>query len=390
VHGWALGDRAYWSPARAGRLRRQGLQLLAPPPRSAKAKVARLPRWVTPTRRRIETVIGQLVERYHAKRVGARDGWHLWSRWQRKLLSHTLAAYLCQRAGLGSLRFAGRTRGRLSPARGHELGPAGGAALVFGRRAGMGRGRVRRAASVVRAGAGAVPQGPDRQARWPPTLGRGRRQPRDDAGQPAASGPGGMAAQAWHAAEAWLGEQLSPVTIPGVDQAGPRLYLASVGDVQLAHRGLSRLAVSQAGPASSTAPPNPAPDGLPPVVAALTANQRAWLRDALDFLDRQDIDLVPGDFACRGFPEGRPAATVLGAFAAGAPQLASLRPRPAAVPHPLGLETGGPPRRRNRRARGRALHARLGFDRQRRRQPSGASAAGTPPTRRTPPDPPDG
>ena len=45
-------------------------------------------------------------ERYHAKRVWARDAWHLWSRWQRKLLSHTLAAFLYQRAGLGSLRFA--------------------------------------------------------------------------------------------------------------------------------------------------------------------------------------------------------------------------------------------------------------------------------------------
>jgi len=106
VHGWALGDRAYWSPSRAERLRRQGLELLAPPSRSAKAKVPRLPRWVTPTRRRIETIIGQLVERYHAKRVWARDGWHLWSRWQRKLVSHTLAVYLCQQAGLGSLRFA--------------------------------------------------------------------------------------------------------------------------------------------------------------------------------------------------------------------------------------------------------------------------------------------
>jgi hypothetical protein len=59
-----------------------------------------------PARRRIETVIGQLVERYHAKRVWARDGWHLWSRWQRKLLSHTLAVYLCQQHDLGSLRFA--------------------------------------------------------------------------------------------------------------------------------------------------------------------------------------------------------------------------------------------------------------------------------------------
>jgi hypothetical protein len=51
-------------------------------------------------------VIGQLVERYHAKRVWARDAWHLWSRWQRKLLSHTLAVYLCQQTGLGPLRFA--------------------------------------------------------------------------------------------------------------------------------------------------------------------------------------------------------------------------------------------------------------------------------------------
>ena len=50
-------------------------------------------------------MIGQLVERYHAKRVWARDAGHLWSRWQRKLLSHTLAVYLCQHYGLGSLRF---------------------------------------------------------------------------------------------------------------------------------------------------------------------------------------------------------------------------------------------------------------------------------------------
>jgi DDE family transposase len=72
VRGLTLGDRAYWSPSRAERLRQQGVWLLAPPSRSAKATVPRLPSWVTPTRRRIETVIGQLVERYHAKRVWAR------------------------------------------------------------------------------------------------------------------------------------------------------------------------------------------------------------------------------------------------------------------------------------------------------------------------------
>jgi hypothetical protein len=94
--------RAY----RFRRLADRGVWLLAPPSRSASRSVLQLPSWVTRRRRRIETVIGQLVERYHAKRVWARDAWHLWSRWQRKLLSHTLAVYLCQQHGLGSLRFA--------------------------------------------------------------------------------------------------------------------------------------------------------------------------------------------------------------------------------------------------------------------------------------------
>jgi Transposase DDE domain len=106
AQGWALADRAYWSPARAGLLAEQGVWLLAPPSRSAKGPVPRLPGRLVQARRRIETVIGQLVERYHAKRVWARDAWHLWSRWQRKLLSHTLAVWLCQQHGLGSLRFA--------------------------------------------------------------------------------------------------------------------------------------------------------------------------------------------------------------------------------------------------------------------------------------------
>jgi hypothetical protein len=104
--GWALGDRSYWSPTRARLLADQGVWLLAPPSRSARRPVPRLPGRLVQARRRIETVIGQLVERYHAKRVWAQDAWHLWSRWQRKLLSHTLAVYLCQQSGLGSLRFA--------------------------------------------------------------------------------------------------------------------------------------------------------------------------------------------------------------------------------------------------------------------------------------------
>ena len=70
AHGWALGDRSYWSPARAGLLADQGVWLLAPS-RAARRPGPRLPRRLIQARRRIETVIGQLVERYHARRVWA-------------------------------------------------------------------------------------------------------------------------------------------------------------------------------------------------------------------------------------------------------------------------------------------------------------------------------
>jgi hypothetical protein len=104
ARGWVLGDRSSWSPARAELLADQGVWLLArsrwPGGRGRACPPA------DQARRRIETVIGQLVERDHAKRVWAGDAWQLWSRWQRKLLSHTMAVYLCQQTGLGSLRFA--------------------------------------------------------------------------------------------------------------------------------------------------------------------------------------------------------------------------------------------------------------------------------------------
>jgi hypothetical protein len=52
-------------------------------------------------------VISQLVERYRAKKVWARDRWHLTSRWLRKALSHTVAVFLCQEeTHLSPLRFA--------------------------------------------------------------------------------------------------------------------------------------------------------------------------------------------------------------------------------------------------------------------------------------------
>ncbi|HET8657071.1 MAG TPA: IS982 family transposase, partial [Longimicrobiaceae bacterium] len=104
VRGWALGDRAYWSPALREELAAQTLRLLAPF-RSRKRETEPWPFWLLIKRRRIETVIAQLVGRFQLARVWARDRWHLCSRMLRKVLSHTVALLFCQCAGLPPLHF---------------------------------------------------------------------------------------------------------------------------------------------------------------------------------------------------------------------------------------------------------------------------------------------
>jgi Transposase DDE domain len=105
LEGWALGDGGYWSPSLRAELADGGLDPIAPP-RGKAARAPRWPAWLVQARRRIETVLSQLTERYSAKRVRARDPWHLAARWLRKLVSHTMAVLLCQRAGLSPLAFA--------------------------------------------------------------------------------------------------------------------------------------------------------------------------------------------------------------------------------------------------------------------------------------------
>ena len=102
--GWALGDRGYWSRALREELERAHLRLLAPYQRASQEKEP-WPFWLYVKRRRIETVIGQLIERYHGKKNWARDRWHLSSRWLRKLASHTFAVLLCQQQGLHPLQM---------------------------------------------------------------------------------------------------------------------------------------------------------------------------------------------------------------------------------------------------------------------------------------------
>lgn len=103
--GFVLADRNYWSPPQQHMWQEQGLRLLAPY-KSSKHEPFVWPRSLVQKRRRIETVIGQLVGRFAVRQVRAKDWWHLCSRWLRDLLSHTLCVLLCQRQGLLPLRFA--------------------------------------------------------------------------------------------------------------------------------------------------------------------------------------------------------------------------------------------------------------------------------------------
>lgn len=105
ARGWVLADRNYWSPDLAEQLKRKDVALLAPFKSKTHEKVP-FPPNLTRLRRRIETVIGQLVGRFNAKKVWAMDRWHIVSRWLRKIASHTMAVLLCRQEGLPPLRFA--------------------------------------------------------------------------------------------------------------------------------------------------------------------------------------------------------------------------------------------------------------------------------------------
>ena len=57
-------------------------------------------------RYQVETVNGQLAERFPVKRTWARDLWHLCHRVIRKVLSHTVSMLMNVRAGHAPLQFA--------------------------------------------------------------------------------------------------------------------------------------------------------------------------------------------------------------------------------------------------------------------------------------------
>lgn len=61
--------------------------------------------WLKSTRRLVETVIGQLTERFNIEKVRARKIWYLTNRIARKVLAHTVAIYINKKKGNPPLQF---------------------------------------------------------------------------------------------------------------------------------------------------------------------------------------------------------------------------------------------------------------------------------------------
>jgi hypothetical protein len=103
--GQVIGDRNYWDPRLTAELAPAGIVLHAPFKMRATDPDPDRSRLLGRVRWRIETVAAQLVERFHLKRLWARDAWHLTSRVLRKVLSHTVGVWLCLERGSPPLQF---------------------------------------------------------------------------------------------------------------------------------------------------------------------------------------------------------------------------------------------------------------------------------------------
>lgn len=95
IQGLLIGDKGFISKDLKNRLKTMNIALETPLKKNMKDE--RSPKFlekIKSIRRLIETIIGQLDDRFHLSVVWARDFWHLLSRIGRKVLSHTIGIFL--------------------------------------------------------------------------------------------------------------------------------------------------------------------------------------------------------------------------------------------------------------------------------------------------------
>lgn len=106
IQGLLLGDKGFIRPSLTEDLSIKGLHLQTPIRENMKeSRPASFLRWMKSKRRLVETVIGQLSERFHIEKIRSRDLWHQASRFWRKLLAHTICVKISLNLGNKPLQF---------------------------------------------------------------------------------------------------------------------------------------------------------------------------------------------------------------------------------------------------------------------------------------------
>jgi hypothetical protein len=106
LQGLVVGDKGYIRPELKESLAEDGLYLETPLRDNMKEERSNsFLKWMKSKRRLIETVIGQLAERFHIEKIRARDIWHQYSRFWRKLLAHTVCLKINLSIGNDPLQF---------------------------------------------------------------------------------------------------------------------------------------------------------------------------------------------------------------------------------------------------------------------------------------------
>lgn len=91
LRGLLLGDKGYIRPSLKEELGFSHLYLQTPIRENMQEdRPTSFVKWMMSSRRLVETVIGQLSERFHIEKIRARGLWHQASRFWRKLLAHTV------------------------------------------------------------------------------------------------------------------------------------------------------------------------------------------------------------------------------------------------------------------------------------------------------------
>lgn len=104
----ALADKAFLDEDKQTALQADyDLRLLTPLRAGMQPTAFMLPDVLKGLRQLIETVNGQLVERFKVQEMRVRKGWTLLARWFRKILAHTVCVWLNLQLGRSPLDFAG-------------------------------------------------------------------------------------------------------------------------------------------------------------------------------------------------------------------------------------------------------------------------------------------